>query len=143
MNVFCDVLNRLGERASREFFQDRVRWWDYTRLVLQTAAVYPRIIPLTLRTLTWGDGLAWLAAYGAFTITAARNAVGRAIIVPLARTPQAQDANRRLWRHAPGTAWRLTAFSAGLRQALRVAMMDQSHDPCNPRQNMATQKSDI
>jgi len=134
LNVFCSVLNRLGERASREFFQDRSRWWDYTRLVLLTAAVYPRIIPLTLRTLTRGDGLAWLAAYGAFTAAAMRNAIGRAVIMPLARTSPAQDANRRLWQRAPGIAWRLAAFGAGLRQALRVAATGQAHDPCPPRQ---------
>jgi hypothetical protein len=133
LNVFCDVLNQLGERASREFFQDRVRWWDYTRLVLLTAAVYPRIIPLTLRTLAWGDGLAWLAAYGAFTAAAARNAVGRAVIMPLAQTRPAQGANRQLWRYAPGIAWRLSAFAAGLRQALRVAAMGQ---PRNPQQQV-------
>ncbi len=139
LNVFCGVLNHLGERASREFFQDRVRWWDYTRLVLQTAVVYPRIIPLTLRTLTWGDGLAWLAAYGAFTAAAVRNAAGRTVIVPLAQTRPAREVNRLLWRHVPGVAWRLAAFAAGLRQALRVAALGTTHDPCNPPQNIPTQ----
>lgn len=123
LNIFCGILNTLGERTSREFFQDRVRWWDYTRLVLQTAAVYPRIFPLTFRTLTWADGAAWIAAYGAFTATAARNAVGRAVIAPLSQTPAARQVGRWLWHRAPGLAWRATAFSAGLRQALRVAAM--------------------
>jgi lycopene cyclase CruA len=123
LNVFCRVLDELGERACREFFQDRVRWWDYTRLLLRTAAVYPRIVPLTLRTLSWGDGLAWIAAYGAFTATATRNALGRVALEPLSRAPLAWQIDAALWRRAPRLAWRLAAFGAGLRQALHVAAM--------------------
>ncbi len=123
LNVFCGLLNQLGPRAAREFFQDRVRWWDYTQLVLRTAVAYPRIFPLTFRTLTWNDGAAWLSAYLAFTATAARNALGRVALEPLSRTPVAHRADAWLWRRAPRLAWRLAAAGAGLRQALRVRAM--------------------
>src|SRR6185437_14371358 len=120
---FCGLLHQIGPQASREFFQDRVRWWDYTQLVLRTAVVYPRIFPLALRTLSPGDGAAWLTAYLAFTATAARNMLGRVALEPLSRTSLAHQAHAWLWRRAPGVAWRLAATGAGLRQALRVRAM--------------------
>jgi lycopene cyclase CruA len=123
LNVFCAVLHQLGPRASREFYQDRVRWWDYTRLVLRTAITYPRIFPLTLRTLSWADGAAWIGAYLAFTATAARNAVGQAVILPLAETSGARRMGEWLWRAAPRMAWRLATAGASVRQALRVRAM--------------------
>lgn len=122
LNVFCSLLNQLGPRASREFFQDRVRWWDYTRLILRTAVTYPRIFPLTFRTLSWRDGAAWIGAYLAFTATAVRNTLGQAMM-PLAETPAARRMGAWLWRAAPCVAWRLATAGAGLRQALRVRDM--------------------
>jgi lycopene cyclase CruA len=123
LNVFCSLLNQLGPRASREFFQDRVRWWDYTRLVLRTAVAYPRIFPLTFRTLSWADGAAWLGAYCAFTATAARNVVGRAVVAPLAETPIVRRMGDWLWRTLPRAAWRLATAGAALHQALRLRAM--------------------
>lgn len=120
INVFCRILAEIGPRAAREFFQDRVRWWDYTRLVLRTALVYPRIFPLTFRTLTWGDGITWVASYLAFTAAALRNATGRAVLAPLSRTAPARALDGWLWRRAPGMAWRLAAAGAALLQAIRV-----------------------
>lgn len=122
LNVFCRLLDELGERTSREFFQDRVRWWDYTRLVVRTSIVYPEIFPLTFRTLTLADATTWISAYLAFSATAARNTLGR-VAEPLTQTATAQKADRFLWRRAPGIAWRLAASAAGVRQALRVATM--------------------
>lgn len=120
LNVFCTLLDRLGEGPSREFFQDRVRWWDYTQLVLRTALVYPRIFPLAARTLSGLDAASWLLAYLSFTVTAARNSLGRAVLVPLSRTPLAERLEGWLWQRAPRAAWRLASFAAGLGQALRV-----------------------
>ena len=120
LNVFCALLDQLGVRTSREFFQDRVRWWDYTQLVLRTAIVYPRIFPLAFRTLSGSDAAAWLLAYLAFTATAVRNGVGRTVLLPLSRTPLASRLTARLWQRAPHAAWRLTTFAASLSQALRV-----------------------
>lgn len=125
LNVFCRILNDIGPSASREFFQDRIRWWDYTRLVVQTSIVYPRIFPLTFRTLSWSDAGAWIGAYGVFTAAAARNGVGR-IVAPLSQTRPAGAVKRWLWQRVPGLAWRLAASAAGLRQALRVNDMDDT-----------------
>lgn len=125
LNVFCRLLAEMGERSAREFFQDRVRWWDYTRLVLRTAVVYPKIFPLTLRTLTRADGVAWIAAYLAFTATALRNTAGRVMLEPLSQTRAARTLDVYVWRKAPGIAWRLAAFGAGMCQALRVARQGQ------------------
>jgi lycopene cyclase CruA len=141
LNVFCGLLDHLGERATREFFQDRVRWWDYTQLVLRTAVIYPRIFPLTARTLTPGDGAAWLAAYLAFTATAARNALGRAVLESFSRTPLAGKLDAWLWRHAPRVAWRLATAGAGLRQALRVLTMT-APDTMNRVSHTAMERAD-
>ena len=126
LNVFCRILDDMGERPAREFFQDRVRWWDYSQLVLRTAIRYPRIFPLTARTLNWAETWAWIAAYGAFSATAARNAAGRAILEPFSRTPLAQRIDTWLWQRAPRVAWRLATSAAGLRQALRVRRMPEA-----------------
>ncbi len=120
LNVFCRILDDMGEGPAREFFQDRVRWWDYTQLVLRTAIRYPRIFPLTARTLSLSEVWGWIAAYGAFSATAARNALGRTVLDPFSRTSLAVRIDGWLWRRAPRVAWRLAASVAGLRQALRV-----------------------
>ncbi|MBA3823180.1 MAG: hypothetical protein H0X24_04635 [Ktedonobacterales bacterium] len=120
LNVFCRILDDMGEAPARDFFQDRVRWWDYTQLVLRTAIRYPRIFPLTARTLSLTEVWGWIAAYGAFSATAARNVFGRAVGEPLSHTPLAERLDGWLWRRAPGVAWRLATSAAGLRQALRV-----------------------
>ncbi len=132
LNVFCGLLNQIGAQASREFFQDRVRWWDYTQLVLRTALVYPQIFPLTFRTLSPGDGAAWIAAYLAFTATAARNALGRVVLEPLSRTALAGKLDGWLWRRAPRAAWRLATTGAGLRQALRVRALPAPEAALSP-----------
>ncbi len=123
LNVFCRILAELGEEPAREFFQDRVRWWDYTRLVLRTALVYPQIFPLTFRTLTWGDGASWIAAYLAFSAAAMRNAAGQLVLEPFSQTTLAQRIDDWLWQRAPRAAWRLAAAGARMRQALRVRSM--------------------
>jgi len=125
LNVFCRILNNFGEGPSRDFFQDRIRWWDYTKLVLTTAIVYPRIFPLTARTLSLADVTAWIGAYGAFTAAAARNGIGRAVLQPLSQTTIGKGIKRVLWRTRPGLAWRASAMMASLRQGLRVADMDK------------------
>lgn len=132
LNVFCRLLAEMSERSAREFFQDRVRWWDYTRLVLRTAVVYPKIFPLTFRTLSPADGVAWIAAYLAFTATALRNTAGRLALEPLSHTSAARTLDAVLWRKAPRIAWRLAAFGAGMRQALRVARQRQQPETSLP-----------
>ena len=62
-NVFCRVLNDLGPRVTNAFFQDRIGWLDYTRLVLQTPSYYPKIYALTLKTLSTGEMLGWFTAW--------------------------------------------------------------------------------
>ncbi len=126
-NIFCQILDTMGERMAREFFQDRVRWWDYTQLVVRTAIAYPRIFPLTFRTLSLSDGAAWILAYLAFTAAALRNATGT-LLEPFSHTAAAGCAGRALWHRLPALAWNLATIAAGVRQALRVRRQG-THEP--------------
>lgn len=51
MNVFCASLNQIGPALTRRFFQDRIGWRDYNRVILTTAWRYPRVFPFTLEVL--------------------------------------------------------------------------------------------
>ncbi|MBA2679011.1 MAG: hypothetical protein H0U76_11530, partial [Ktedonobacteraceae bacterium] len=63
LNVFCRVLNKLGPRITNDFFKDRVGWLDYTRIVLNTPAYYPRIYSLALHTLSFAEIIGWISAW--------------------------------------------------------------------------------
>ncbi len=51
MNVFCSTLQHIGPALTRRFFQDRIGWRDYNRIILTTAWRYPRVFPFTLEVL--------------------------------------------------------------------------------------------
>ena len=51
MNVFCATLNRVGPTLTRRFFQDRIGWRDYNRVIFNTALSYPRVFPFSLQVL--------------------------------------------------------------------------------------------
>lgn len=51
MNVFCATLEKIGLELTRRFFQDKIGWRDYNRVILSTAWRYPRVFPFTLEVL--------------------------------------------------------------------------------------------
>jgi len=118
LNVFCGILNDLGERAAVAFFRDRIGWADYTRLILRTARVYPRILPLAARTLTLADVIAWIGAYLAFSRAALRAWLYRQALRPLLHRVPAYLAVGLLHQVAPRAAFRLSAFIEASEQML-------------------------
>ena len=63
LNVFCGILYKLGPHVTNAFFQDRIGWRDYTRLVLSTPRHYPKIYKLALQTLSFTEMLGWITAW--------------------------------------------------------------------------------
>ncbi|HEX4205039.1 MAG TPA: hypothetical protein VHZ51_12760 [Ktedonobacteraceae bacterium] len=63
LNVFCHVLAQLGSKVCNDFFQDRVSWLDYTRIVLSTPKYYKKIYTLALTTLSGAEMLGWISAW--------------------------------------------------------------------------------
>ena len=63
LNVFCNVLAKLGPKVTNAFFKDRIGWLDYTRVVLNTPGYYPRIYSLALTTLSLTEILGWITAW--------------------------------------------------------------------------------
>ena len=63
LNVFCNVLAKLGPKVTNAFFKDRIGWLDYTRVVLNTPGYYPRIYALALSTLPPTEILGWISAW--------------------------------------------------------------------------------
>jgi lycopene cyclase CruA len=119
LNVFCGILDDLGERAAVDFFRDRIGWADYTRLILRTARIYPQIVPLTFRTLTLSDASAWIGAYLAFSRAALQATIYRQALRPALRSIPAYLAVGLLRQVTPRAAFRLTAFIQAQEQMLR------------------------
>ncbi|GCE11226.1 hypothetical protein [Tengunoibacter tsumagoiensis] len=63
LNVFCRVLNDLGEPITNAFFKDRVGWLNYSRIVLATPGYYRKIYTLALQTLSFAEILGWITAW--------------------------------------------------------------------------------
>lgn len=63
LNVFCNVLAKLGPEVTNAFFKDRIGWLDYTRVVLNTPGYYPRIYSLALSTLSATEIIGWISAW--------------------------------------------------------------------------------
>ncbi len=63
LNVFCNVLAKLGPEVTNAFFKDRIGWLDYTRVVLNTPGYYPRIYSLALSTLSTTEIVGWISAW--------------------------------------------------------------------------------
>jgi lycopene cyclase CruA len=53
LNVFCAALDKVGKPVTRRFFQDKMTWGDYVRIMLTTATRYPRVYLLTIKVLGW------------------------------------------------------------------------------------------
>ena len=63
LNVFCNVLAKLGPEVTNAFFKDSIGWLDYTRVVLSTPGYYPRIYSLALSTLSATEIVGWITAW--------------------------------------------------------------------------------
>lgn len=63
LNVFCNVLAKLGPGITNAFFKDRIGWLDYTRVVLNTPGYYPKIYSLALKTLSATEIVGWVTAW--------------------------------------------------------------------------------
>ncbi len=63
LNVFCNVLAKLGPEVTNAFFKDRIGWLDYTRVVLNTPGYYPKIYSLALNTLSPTEIIGWITAW--------------------------------------------------------------------------------
>ncbi|GAC1649768.1 MAG: hypothetical protein NVS4B12_19090 [Ktedonobacteraceae bacterium] len=63
LNVFCNVLAKLGPEVTNAFFKDRVGWLDYTRVILHTPGYYPKIYSLALSTLSPTEIAGWITAW--------------------------------------------------------------------------------
>jgi lycopene cyclase CruA len=106
-NVFARVLNDLGVDMAVRFFQDQMRWRDYSRIVNHTLQVYKRIIPTALTVLGPRDTVRWGADWLRFSGAAAVAAGGRRI--GAARLDQIEA---RLWTQRPTWAFVLRARRA-------------------------------
>lgn len=67
MNAFCATLAKLDKTQTRRFFQDKVGWRDYNRILLGSARRYPRVFPLSVEVLGWGGLAAWFVDYLRFS----------------------------------------------------------------------------
>ncbi|GAC1631595.1 MAG: hypothetical protein NVS4B11_31950 [Ktedonobacteraceae bacterium] len=89
LNVFCNVLAKLGPEVTNAFFKDRIGWLDYTRVVLNTPRYYPRIYSLALSTLSPTEILGWIIAWLKFGQQSATFSLYR-LIQPIVKSPLGQ-----------------------------------------------------
>ncbi len=104
MNVFCSNLQKIGPELTRRFFQDRIGWRDYNRVVLSTAWRYPRVFPFSVEVLGWKGLLNWGLDYLIFS----REALFRTFYKKLGQNNQGRLANW-LKRTQPALALALLA----------------------------------
>lgn len=67
MNAFCGTLANLDKSLTRRFFQDKIGWRDYNRIILSSARRYPRVFPFTLEVLGLKGIGAWAVDYLKFS----------------------------------------------------------------------------
>ncbi|MBC8075847.1 MAG: hypothetical protein H7Y32_07215, partial [Chloroflexales bacterium] len=78
-NVFLAVLHELGIDLARRFFQDRMRWSDYHKMILGTFVRYPRVVGIALRVLGARGVAQWIGDYTRYSLGALdARLVGRA-----------------------------------------------------------------
>jgi lycopene cyclase CruA len=122
-NVFCRVLNDLGPGVTNAFFQDRIGWLDYTRLVLRTPAYYPAIYTLALKTLSPAEMLGWLSAWLKLGQQACTYSLYR-LLRPLLRAWPVQALSHALRKLFPHPMLRYAAYLESMEQIRR----NKSHD---------------
>jgi lycopene cyclase CruA len=78
-NVFLAVLDDLGGDLPRRFFQDRMRWGDYHKMILGTFRRYPRVVGIAWRVLGARGVAQWVGDYLRYSAAALdARVVGRA-----------------------------------------------------------------
>jgi lycopene cyclase CruA len=70
LNVFCATLDQIGTPVTRRFFQDKIIWRDYIRIMLTTARRYPKVYILTVKVLGWRGIGQWAVDLVNFSIQA-------------------------------------------------------------------------
>lgn len=78
-NVFLATLNELGIAFATRFFQDRMLWADYGKIVRTVLRRYPEILVVTWRALGPWNIYRWVCDYLRFSFVAAQAAVGGAL----------------------------------------------------------------
>lgn len=77
-NVFLGILNDMGIAAAERFFQDRMHWSDYNKIVLGVLLRYPVIMVQAWRALKLATTYQWIRDYLRFTREAGWAAIARA-----------------------------------------------------------------
>lgn len=103
-NDFLAVLNELGDDLSRRFFQDRMLWSDYHKMLLGTLKRRPRILSDAWKVLGPRLIVQWAGDYLRFSTEALRARLAR-----LAGKQAAWLAIRLLDRYRPRLAFKLRA----------------------------------
>ena len=106
MNAFCGSLARLDKALTRRFFQDRIGWRDYNRILLSSATRYPRVFPFTLEVLGLKGIGAWAWDYLKFSREALLCSLYRGVVVKHETRWQA-----RLTRFSPRLGLKMVARS--------------------------------
>ncbi len=112
MNAFCGSLARLDKALTRRFFQDRIGWRDYNRILLSSARRYPRVFPFTLEVLGLKGVGAWAGDYLKFSREALLCSLYRGVV----------------GKHETKWQARLTRFSPRL--GLKMAARNQEWRAC-------------
>ena len=117
-NVFSRVLDDLGSEITNAFFQDRIGWWDYTKVVLKTPAYYPKIYFLALKTLSPIEMLGWITAWLRLGQQAAAYSLYR-LLRPLLRSWPVEALAHGITRAWPSAGLRFAIYRAGMEQVRR------------------------
>jgi lycopene cyclase CruA len=115
LNVFCNVLAKLGPQVTNAFFKDRIGWLDYTRVVLNTPGYYPRIYRLALSTLSPTEMLGWITAWLKLGRQSALFTLYR-LIKPLLHSPIGRILTQKV---SPKTRLYLSIFDERMQQVER------------------------
>ncbi len=127
LNVFCNVLAKLGPKVTNAFFKDRIGWLDYTRVVLNTPGYYPRIYSLALSTLSPVEIVGWITAWLKLGRQSALFTMYR-LLRPIVQSP----AGRLISRTSPRAKLYMAIFDERMQQVKRGA---QEHTQVAPQKN--------
>ncbi len=124
LNVFCRVLHDLGPEVTKAFFQDRIGWLDYTRLVLNTPRYYPKIYTLAFKTLSLAEGIGWISAWLQLGRQASAFALWR-LMRPLWYSLSGSLAMRTINKVLPRVGLRLAVRREAMEQVRRGSKPDK------------------
>ncbi len=106
-NVFLATMNKLGAEVATRFFQDRMRWHDYNRVVWYTMKRYPAVLIIVWPVLGIPGVVQWFLDYVRFSSVAMAARMARAL-----GTSAEQTLLRVSDRVAAGVALKLRAAYA-------------------------------